>query len=130
MLLDVYWIMLYWWSRATRSHLQLSKRDFSSVGFFWWLLVLYFVAVLTFLLSEVSRKYNVIFGGAVSTSDSSTNGHGGDGKVDVILIRTAVVSMLLYLYFCIAVFLVIKLEGIVAKRWNWKRQGRGSFSTV
>lgn len=122
-LLEVYWLALYWWRRIAGGRYQPSKRDFSALGFCWWLLSLYFIVVLTFLVGEISRKSDIVFGTVASSNGNNSSSDGGDGNVDVVLVRTALVSMVLYLYFCIAVFLVIKLEGIVSRRWNWKTQG-------
>lgn len=114
MLLEFYWLILYWW--RTHACLKPNKYDFSTLGFCWWLLSIYFTAVLTFLLSEVIRRSDIIFGGGTTSGSSN-----GDRNVEVVLIKAAFISMLLYLHFCIAVFLVMKLEGVVSRSWNWKR---------
>lgn len=107
MLLEVYWIVLYWWSKSP-SNVPLHQRDFSALGFCWWLLSLYFITVLLFLLDEILRKYGILFGSNSNSSDSA----------DVFMIKTAFVCMVIYLYYCFIIFLVTKLESIVSRRWN------------
>lgn len=113
MLLYVYWIVLYWWSRLRRCNTPLRQRDFSVLGFCWWFLSLYFVMMLVFLLDEILRKYSIFFGSNATAKDKPDS----DEDADVFMIKAALICMILYLYFCTVVFLVMKLERIVSMRW-------------
>jgi hypothetical protein len=114
-LLDVYWAAVYFWSRLKHRNTTLYHRcDFSVLGFCWWILSVYFIVVLAFFLDELHKNYRIIFGsGTPSTSDKAYT-----DSTDVLMIKTAFVCMVAYLYFCTAVFAVMKLERIISKRWS------------
>ena len=103
LLLEGYWLIVFWWSRPSRSGgTPLSQRDFSPLGLVWWLLSLYFVAVFTSLLTEVLRNFDAIFG-----SDDT----------DMLPVKAAFVCMSVCLYAYASIFLIMKLESCVARRW-------------
>ena len=109
-LLEVYWLMLFWWSRPARSsssEVPFRSRDFTPFGLMWWLLSMYFVAVLTSLLTEVIRHFHAVFG----SSDT-----------DLLPVKAAFVCMLVCLYVYVAIFLIIKLERCVSDKWKIKGQ--------
>lgn len=103
-LLEVYWVALFWWSSPARcTRVSLTRKDFTPFGFLWWLLSLYFVAVLTSLLTEVLKNFHAVFG----SSDT-----------EVLPVKAAFITMLICLYSYAAIFLIMKLEEIVARKWK------------
>lgn len=122
-LLELYWVTLFWWSRPARSHLPLRKRDFTPLGFLWWLLSLYFIAITISLTTEVVRKFDVIFGSRSEPvpdtgSRSETVETRSETVGDTWMIKAAFVSMLVCLYGYVALFLIMKLEDVVADKWK------------
>lgn len=55
MLLGIYWILVYWWSRHGNNGPN-AHRDFSPLAILWWLLSLYFTGVFFSLLTEAIDK--------------------------------------------------------------------------
>ena len=105
LLLGVYWSLLFWW---TKNHSTPPiKRNFSTFVSFYWILSLYFAAVMSLLTCEVIRKYHVIFSPA-KTLDLD----------DHVMIKIAFSLMLIYLCFCIGAVTVTKLQAIVFNGWK------------
>lgn len=83
-LLGLFWLLVLWWSRPTRTPLPSHFRNFSVIALLWWTLCLYFMGVATALATEVYEQSDLIatLGNATSKNDyyrsMSVECEGGD----------------------------------------------------
>lgn len=117
-LLGLYWVTVFWWSRSIHNHVPLHKRDFSPCEFLWWLLSLFFIGVLSSLATQVQEHHNEIFndsrsgsGGGMSISESNDDGLEANNWI----ILVALFSMVLFWLIYATIFAIVTIKDFISR---------------
>ncbi len=66
----LYWLLLYRWSRCSRTTKPTHQRSFSTMALLWWLLSMYFCGVTVALATQIYQHSDLILSQGVSRVDN------------------------------------------------------------